>query len=30
MLRHILDQRPIHEGDGPIGVVIAPTRELCT
>lgn len=28
MLRHIKDQRPLAEGDGPIGLVMAPTREL--
>lgn len=28
MLRHIRDQRPIEEGDGPISLIIAPTREL--
>ena len=29
MIRHIRDQRPIKDGiDGPIGLVIAPTREL--
>lgn len=29
MLRHINDQRPIRDGvDGPIALVIAPTREL--
>lgn len=28
MIRHIRDQRPIADGDGPIGLVIAPTREL--
>ena len=28
MLRHIRDQRPISEGEGPVGLVIAPTREL--
>ena len=28
MIRMIRDQRPIEEGDGPIGLVIAPTREL--
>lgn len=29
MLRHIRDQRPIKNGvDGPIALVIAPTREL--
>ncbi|CAL9220175.1 unnamed protein product [Arabidopsis halleri] len=28
MLRHIKDQPPIEAGDGPIGLVMAPTREL--
>ena len=29
LLRHIRDQPPIKEGvDGPIGLIIAPTREL--
>jgi ATP-dependent RNA helicase DDX46/PRP5 len=28
MFRHIMDQRPLAEGDGPIAVIIAPTREL--
>lgn len=28
MLRHILNQRPLKEGDGMIGLVVAPTREL--
>lgn len=28
MLRHILDQPPLREGDGPIGLVMVPTREL--
>ena len=28
MIRMIRDQKPIGEGDGPIGLVIAPTREL--
>jgi len=28
MIRHILDQPKIKDGDGPIGFVIAPTREL--
>lgn len=29
MLIHILDQREIEKNDGPIGLVLAPTRELC-
>ena len=28
MLRHILDQRQIDEGEGMVGLVMAPTREL--
>ena len=28
MLRHILDQPPLNEGDGPIGLIMAPAREL--
>ncbi|KAK6916851.1 Helicase, C-terminal [Dillenia turbinata] len=28
MLRHILDQPPLVSGDGPIGLIMAPTREL--
>eukprot|EP01103_Thecamoeba_quadrilineata_P004192 TRINITY_DN1391_c0_g2_i3.p1 TRINITY_DN1391_c0_g2~~TRINITY_DN1391_c0_g2_i3.p1 ORF type:complete len:783 (-),score=265.30 TRINITY_DN1391_c0_g2_i3:1316-3664(-) len=28
MLRHILDQPPLLPGEGPIGLVLAPTREL--
>lgn len=28
MLRHIKDQRPIARGDGPIALIMAPTREL--
>jgi len=28
MLRHIKDQRPLAEGEGPIGLIMAPTREL--
>lgn len=28
MFRHIQDQRPISDGDGPIGLILAPTREL--
>ena len=28
MLRHVLDQRPLKDGDGPIGLVLVPTREL--
>ena len=28
MLRHIRDQPPLRDGDGPIVIVFAPTREL--
>uniref|UniRef100_A0A2P2MRT2 RNA helicase n=1 Tax=Rhizophora mucronata TaxID=61149 RepID=A0A2P2MRT2_RHIMU len=28
MLRHIKDQQPVEPGDGPIGLIMAPTREL--
>ena len=28
MIRHIRDQRPLADGDGPIALVLAPTREL--
>eukprot|EP00922_Rhytidocystis_sp_ex-Travisia-forbesii_P056685 GHVS01083865.1.p1 GENE.GHVS01083865.1~~GHVS01083865.1.p1 ORF type:complete len:849 (+),score=135.40 GHVS01083865.1:158-2704(+) len=28
MLRHVLDQPPLKDGDGPVAMVIAPTREL--
>ncbi|RAR05195.1 pre-mrna-processing atp-dependent rna helicase prp5 [Stemphylium lycopersici] len=28
MIRHILDQRPLKPADGPIGLILAPTREL--
>ena len=27
-LRHVLDQPPLEEGDGPIAVIMTPTREL--
>lgn len=30
MFRHILDQPKLERGDGPIGLVITPTRELAT
>lgn len=30
MIRHILDQRPLKPSDGPIGLILAPTRELST
>ncbi|XP_072418007.1 ATP-dependent RNA helicase DDX42 isoform X2 [Chiloscyllium punctatum] len=29
MLIHIMDQRELELGDGPIGVIVCPTRELC-
>ncbi len=29
MLRHVMDQRPIEAMEGPIAVIMAPTRELC-
>ena len=28
MLIHILDQPELEKGDGPIGLILAPTREL--
>lgn len=28
MLRHIKDQTPLMQGDGPIALIMAPTREL--
>lgn len=28
MIRHVLDQRPVKDGEGPIGLIMAPTREL--
>jgi ATP-dependent RNA helicase DDX46/PRP5 len=30
MIRHVMDQRKIREGEGPIGLILAPTRELAT
>lgn len=30
MFRHILNQPPLEPGDGPIGIIITPTRELAT
>ncbi|KAG1460798.1 hypothetical protein G6F56_005865 [Rhizopus delemar] len=30
MFRHIKDQRPLEAGEGPIGVIMTPTRELAT
>lgn len=29
MFRHILDQPPLGETDGPIALIMTPTRELC-
>lgn len=29
MLVHIMDQRELKEGEGPIGLILVPTRELC-
>lgn len=29
MFRHILDQPPLEDGDGPISIIMTPTRELC-
>lgn len=29
MFRHILDQPPLEETDGPIAIIMTPTRELC-
>ena len=29
MLVHVLEQPELHKDDGPIGLVLAPTRELC-
>ena len=29
MFRHILDQPALEDGDGPIAIVMSPTRELC-
>lgn len=30
MFRHVLDQPPLRPGDGPISIIITPTRELAT
>lgn len=30
MFRHILNQRPLEKGDGPIALILSPTRELAT
>lgn len=29
MFRHVLDQPPLEDGDGPIAIIMTPTRELC-
>lgn len=29
MFRHILDQPDLEEGDGPVAIIMTPTRELC-
>lgn len=29
MLIHIMDQKELEPGDGPIAVIVCPTRELC-
>ncbi|CAB3364204.1 Hypothetical predicted protein [Cloeon dipterum] len=29
MFRHILDQPPLEDSDGPIAIIMTPTRELC-
>lgn len=29
MLVHIMDQKELEEGEGPIAVIVCPTRELC-
>ncbi|XP_059470035.1 probable ATP-dependent RNA helicase DDX46 [Neocloeon triangulifer] len=29
MFRHILDQPPLEDNDGPIAIIMTPTRELC-
>ena len=28
MIKHIFSQRPVKEGEGPIGIIMTPTREL--
>ena len=30
LFRHVLGQRPVEEGEGPIGLILAPTWELAT
>lgn len=29
MLVHIMDQKELEQGEGPIAVIVCPTRELC-
>lgn len=29
MLVHIMDQKELEPGDGPIAIIVCPTRELC-
>lgn len=29
MFRHVLDQSPLEDTDGPISLIMTPTRELC-
>lgn len=29
MFRHVLDQPPLEDTDGPIALIMTPTRELC-
>lgn len=29
MIRHVVDQPPLSDNDGPISIIMAPTRELC-
>lgn len=29
IFRHILDQPPLGETDGPVAIIMTPTRELC-
>lgn len=28
MMKHVAAQKPVEEGEGPIGLILAPTREL--
>ena len=30
MMRHVKDQPPLQQGDGPVALAMAPTRELVT